>query len=403
MAPVTHRVSTPVVSTPKLPELPKTQAPAMEDAIAAFAKAMLKDGFTAGAVLPKTPVMLADTRPVAPSDVAFGRNPTRGSEGKMTLPTSSGRISDAAWNNPAEIVGNMRQDSTAAGDVNGDDRCGPTNLLAIAMLGGKASAVKFLETQANTLKLSPSEKAELKQIAADLKAGNGSYESLTQAQNLLYKGGNTRADMGDMYALAEKSPRTDANDMAKLRAVLDKDVSRWTRTDKQTAEAVFTKAAGKPITIELSADPRGTGKQSAFVKTQDGVGNHSALDDGEIAAHAKAGGMKATSKTYAVSELTASATDVLKSLKAGEAAVVRVALTSIEGDETPGHFVTIGKLPDGRPYIYNPSPANEDATLVIGKAGRAPGSTFEAELSKYDDRSFKDAGNVNPRYTKITP
>ena len=47
------------------------------------------------------------------------------------------------------------------------------------------------------------------------------------------------------------------------------------------------------------------------------------------------------------------------------------------------HFISVGVMADGRPYIYNPAPQPGDATLVIGGAGEPQDAAFGSEVQKY--------------------
>lgn len=80
---------------------------------------------------------------------------------------------------------------------------------------------------------------------------------------------------------------------------------------------------------------------------------------------------------------------VLKQLKPGDSAMV-VVEGDMRKDATP-HFITIGKTPDGKPFVYNPdpdvsdqNPALRDSTLVTGDAA------VRSQLNAYQGRLVTD-------------
>jgi hypothetical protein len=81
----------------------------------------------------------------------------------------------------------------------------------------------------------------------------------------------------------------------------------------------------------------------------------------------------------------------LDHLKPGESAVLQV--TGDPAGNHADHFVTVGLLKDGRPYIYNPDPAPGDATLTVGRATEPQPDPFTGELAKYSKRANQSAGD----------
>jgi hypothetical protein len=113
------------------------------------------------------------------------------------------------------------------------------------------------------------------------------------------------------------------------------------------------------------------------------------LDDGELLSLAASGAASVAPVAYDRRRPDAVAA-VLERLKPGESAVV-----PLPGSPTgtgADHFVSVGILRDGRPYVYNPSPAPGDATLAVGRAGDPQPQSFVDELAKYSQRANHIAG-----------
>jgi hypothetical protein len=96
---------------------------------------------------------------------------------------------------------------------------------------------------------------------------------------------------------------------------------------------------------------------------------------------------------------------MVASLQPGQSAVMRVLGSS--GSTENDHFITIGRQPDGTPYIYNPDPSSpdHDRALVTGQTphGHNRGVTpqFEQALQHYMNRT--DAGQSQEVITTPAP
>jgi hypothetical protein len=82
---------------------------------------------------------------------------------------------------------------------------------------------------------------------------------------------------------------------------------------------------------------------------------------------------------------------MVASLQPGQSAVLRVGGSS--GSDGDDHFITVGRQPDGTPYVYNPDPStgDHDRTLVTGQAPNGHGSGVTPQLQQtlqhYMDRT----------------
>lgn len=349
-------------------------------------------------------------KPPAPPTVqpyeAFGINPA-GAQGNQVMPSKTGPIPAGMWKNTPELVGNLRQDTGRAGDVSGDDRCGPTNLLASRLLsGGSKAAADFLAAEAKSKNLSPAEQKRLTDLSKAVRSESATFDDLNEATTLLYKAANTRTS----YDQFGNDPAIDRSidvgklggDFTEYRNLHFKALShpeQMTAADAKRLSELITKGSGVETKVSLATDPRNPKKHflQVAVNSQRGP-DHSGLDDGELAAFAKAGGLKPKSGAIEVKkveegyDVTAS---TLKKMGKGESRVLRVGLTTADTD--PNHFVTIGKLPDGRPYIYNPSPQGGEPTLRIGRAKDPQTDQFTAATDELDLKVRADRDGAIPR------
>ncbi len=92
--------------------------------------------------------------------------------------------------------------------------------------------------------------------------------------------------------------------------------------------------------------------------------------------------------------------ELLKQLPKNKAAVVPIA--GNDSVSACNHWILVGRLADGRPYIYNSDPQKGDATFIVGKAGSAEldptdsKDDFQVEVAKYDKRANSSADNSAP-------
>lgn len=366
----------------------KPNLPVREDLQEMVSGRRLAESGSTIASMMKTPVMQADAgkKPAAKESV-YGVNET-GLTGSMN--TGSGPITAEQWQKPELLVGNLRQDTGIAGDKSSSDRCGPTNLIAGALLQGSEKAAQLIEKQARA-PLSQTEQTELRKIAKDVREKTATFEQLSSAGDLMYKLTDTRMRLGAV--MTEKFSRkfSDPDDRAEFNRLRVKDFAKMGPSDKTSLQGLLAKLGASFVEIP---DPRDPSKTTPVMKVTQG--SHSGLDDGEMLDAATGSGIKAESLKYEA-DADRPATEVLRTLKNGESAVLRLGQ---QDDLKNNHFVTVGRMPDGRPYVYNPSPSPGDATLVISK-DKNFGPELKKALAIYDKRSAYDTDSVAPRYTKI--
>jgi len=401
MPPITNTVSPPTIR--KALELPMTQAPAgsLPPSAESLRQKLLKDTFEGTPSLPQLPVMLADSKPkVFLPPNTYGVN---GSDAALAS-RASPDFTPEAWADPAVIVSGMTQHAPGS---TGDDttyKCGPTNLLASALLQGKEVGAKYLAAAAKSSNLTPDQRQQLAQISDNVKAGKSSFTELSTAQDLLYRVANTRMGVNEVIDnINQLNPRINVLD----RSTLDEFLSKTTHTPEELEKAsnVLSRLSRIPIRLEQIADPRDPTRKVTVANNSNAsfLLQKSGLDDGELIKHAKGSGLNAKASPYNV-DASAPAAQALAGLKPGQSAVIR--LGGSDASSTNDHYVTVGVLKDGRPFIYNPDPSKGDATLSIGTKGSRQSDAFKAQLERYDNRSLPDdstAGNkIKPMVTKIS-
>jgi hypothetical protein len=303
-------------------------------------------------------------------------------------------IPAADWSHPEKIVGRLTQVSEGVTGPNAEVRCGPSNLLAAALLRGREPAAQLLDRVANGAKsrLTQEEVHVLHGIAASLRSGNVSFQDLSLAQEALYHAGSTRAAAWEWRSQVDAIPNLPADKAARLDAILHKsgtptaaelrEFSQLASASLQrrvTADWVDEPLLGGPV-LMLDFEPKtGAGRDGNF----DG-----GLDDTELQRLVMAGGASGRPVAYDTRRSDAIG-EVLRHLTPGESAIVHLPLNDRVGNRSSdaNHFITVGVLPDGRPYIYNPAPQQNDATLVIGRAAGPQDPIFKQELAKYSQRA----------------
>lgn len=310
-------------------------------------------------------------------------------------PTASGPISAAAWKNPGpEILGKLTQNPPpgAKSAESGSSRCGPSNILAGAIMNGPDATAKMLTNAATNAgnQLGAADRARLKDIAGHVKSGATSFEELSEAQGLLYRAGNTGMELREAIERAgpgiAKLPKADQARFNALNSKLEHDGLEKPEVDE--LGGLISKATG--LKTEIVEDGANWGVKI----TEDRIkaGQAGAFTDGEVRNLARAGGVLTTGK---VTELNTSydsetqqvstLSDLIGKLGNGESATFRVGAT----DNSPEahHYISVGRDPSGRPWIYNPDPVKGDATFHAGSAGKVQPDDFLAELERYSSRN----------------
>jgi hypothetical protein len=138
-----------------------------------------------------------------------------------------------------------------------------------------------------------------------------------------------------------------------------------------------------------------------------GVFARRGLRDGELLNVAAHGGQARLQYLGPPHDLaTGSFPGILDRLHNGESATLRV--RSSPGSHHGDHFVTFGRDASGRPYVYNPSPGQGDATVTrdMHYDSRHPtrySPTFRSELVRYEDRVAPDRAADTARGTPEQP
>jgi hypothetical protein len=319
---------------------------------------------------------------------AFGRN---GSDTPLKAATDP--IPASAWNDPVQLVGRMTQNAEGVRGANSSSRCGPTNLLAGALLQGTDVAAKYLEKAASNAggHLVDGQKRELVEIAGRIRNHSATFDDLSRASDLLYRAANTRMSLGQWRSENPTTPLLNETQRAQLDALLAKDPN-FSPNDLKQLSALLSAALDFEVSVAIVDEPpTGKGVVLNYRPGANPSGDSGArLDDGELRKAAKAGGLGAGGVEYNPGGSDA-AGRVLDHLKPGESAVLR--LSGNPSGNQADHFITVGILKDGRPFIYNPDPARGDATLTVGRAFGDQLAEFTDELAKYSQRATQSAGD----------
>jgi len=241
--------------------------------------------------------------------------------------------------------------------------------------------------------LLPAERNELLAISSRVRNKTATYEDLGKAQQLLFRAGNTQGDVSLLGKLLRERgmnggefKNLTAAEGTEFRTILAQNTP-WSDTQAKRIEELFTRSTG--VQMHMAKDETGTYApkiEGDLVPLDD-----SGFSDEEAKKFSKLAGL--TGKTEVTND------DLLKDLagklKNGESVSLRVAGTP-DGDVS-NHFITVGRREDGTLFLYNPDPANKDATLTIGGKG-AGTPEFQKLLQDYQDRQPGDPNGKPPQY-----
>lgn len=320
--------------------------------------------------------------------------------GSGHLASARGRIPASSWEQPERILGRLTQ--TPAGGSGGNSlyRCAPANLLGQAIMNGPGATSQLLRNVAQSTpngRLGDAERRELRDIATAVEGRTATFEQLSRAQGLLYKAGNSRTDAPGALRQAIASGRLNAAERREAQQFitrLDNNDAISTR-DGERMSALLSKAFGQEVRVRGYDDPQHPGDASRrFVGVEVGgrltQGDRSGFGDDEVAGLGQLAGARGRSVDFSSSTLR----EVLRGLRPGEAATLRV--SGSEGGDQADHFVTVGRRPDGTAYLYNPDPARGDYTLYTGSRGDTQPQAFLEQLQRVEDRTVVDADGDTP-------
>jgi len=328
------------------------------------------------------------------SEAGLGR---LGARRRSSVATTTGPITAAQWSSPREIVGRLTQNPAGeAGGVNASERCGPANLLAASLMNGPGAAATTLRGAANSTQLSAAERTSLRGIADRVEARTATFEDLSHAQALMYRAGNNermansvfsevntalvaagqRAEAaGDTAGLAQV--QADSNLLQRTLPIVDAGGS-LSEADRSATQAALQRY-GAPGVLTRVTDPQNSARNDWVLRGGPRT-DDSGFSDRELESLARtstgwaqARNMDTLSTDRPLRTLLG---DPPNGLANGQAATMRVA--GSRGDADPNHFITIGRQPDGTPYLYNPDPARGDHVLVWGDAD------VQRALARYD-------------------
>ena len=296
--------------------------------------------------------------------------------------SAGGKISSADWADPASLLSKLTQNPHGKLHAQSEAACSASNLIGAALLSGgpdKAAALLDRVAKDGSLNLGPEEKKQLSGIASKIRDRTATFEDMNLAQELVYRGGNTKASAMDLMEQALSSNKLKPNEKKQM-AVLAKDGS-----DPKKLEQLLSKGLGR----EVKRD-NGWEKITDKGRTQDTSG----LTDDELK-------NLGTAATPGAKPQELSAHDTIESLantlKPGEAMTIRVAGND-DDNARADHYVTVGRQKDGTFYVYNPDPAKDDATLVIGGKGPKADADFLKRTEQYNMRMVDDlnTGSLPP-------
>ncbi len=346
--------------------------------------------------------------------------------------SSEGPIDVARWQrNPEQVLGNLTQRPSQAGgaaDANAPDRCGAANLLGVSVMAGPASTRAMLMRAADNpgTTLTDTERSRLREIAGHIDPTNPAdsritFPELNEAQGLLYRAGNTRADargeLNDIIQTVETARRSGDRETVQRydQAIGSGDLSQasWRRLrawdghselpagDRALLERLMETHRGPgDYTLMSAPDPQHPSRQEYFFRNATGTGTRdtSRFDDGELLQLAQRSmGSAGSVETAERRDLGTLMSSGAQGLQPGQAATFRVGADA-ERSTSSDHYVTVGRTPNGQYYLYNPDPGPRDATLITGSRAQVQRA---AEL--YNARMRQDGDGDLPNLVISRP
>lgn len=395
-----------------------------------------------------TTALSASLRDQISTSHALGTGRGGGAMGVRTdgmVRSSEGPIDVARWQrSPEQVLGHLTQRPSQAGgaaDANAPDRCGAANLLGVSVMSGPTATRTMLTRAAENpgTSLIESERSRLREIAGHIDPANPSasritYQELNEAQGLLYRAGNTRADargeLNDIIGTFDAARRTgDRETMLRYdQAIGSGPVSQasWRRLREWNGHSELpagdqvllrrlmeTHRGPGDYTLMSAPDPQNPSRQEYFFRNQAGAGegegtrDGSRFDDGELLQLARRSMGSATSAQAAQrpdpqhrdqtqADLGALMGGGAQGLQSGQAATFRVRAT--EHSTSSDHYVTVGRTANGQYYLYNPDPGLGDATLITGSRAQV-----QRAADEYDPRMLRDGDRDRPNLVITRP
>ena len=354
-------------------------------------------------------------------------HPVAATEGKglnnseNPLRSSSGRISAEAWNEPRQILGRLTQSGATGAphqETNGQ-RCGGANILAPAIMNGPdATATTLRNVASNPSNLTAAQRQQLRDISSRVDNRTASFEDLSTAQHLMFRAGNTRTTMNNALSEVQDSRLTQA-ERTELRRLSNNNVrinadGTANQDDLDEYSRLLTKGTGRPSRVVVANDPQRPNDMSARFLQVEISGSRinsdrGGLGDEEIANLADRTGNRVNRQVtldpvaFNADNSSATMENLLGQLQPGEAATMRL---SADGrDSNASHFVTVGRNPEGVPYVYNSDPSQGDYTLYTGNGNdlsQQP-ADFTRQLREYSSRVFTDVDGDLPNVIVTRP
>ncbi len=207
------------------------------------------------------------------------------------------------WDGPAALNALHQVDDNP--DTKSDEhRCGPSTLLAGAVMKGPESVAKICDNlYANGKNLTKEDQAKLEEINHKMLGGEGTVEDLHLLQDMMYRSaGGNGGDLKNEQLL----------ELQKQTGLVDKD-----QADK-----------------DYKSGEKNTNSDGTVVKEPN------------------------DSRTFTDPER---GQKMISNLKPGESRVMNI---DPNGNGAPHHYVTVGKDKDGREYIYDPYPKENEPNVV---------------------------------------
>lgn len=288
--------------------------------------------------------------------------------------TGDGSTTPRDWEDPTRVLSHLTQRGNAAAPsearTSEGDRCGAAALLGGAIMNGPSATADLLTTAADNHgnALTEPDRTRLRAIASEVTSGTVPYADLNEAQAILYRAGDTRRDLTDADRTAIHEAAASSHAAGSL---------GWATVDRAASavEAGRTVSSSEVDALNRAMERSGhslrldndSGVTRAVVDRADAsYDGASGMSDSEEAGLARSTGSGLTRRLGPHEDVVTLLSSEDGGLAPGQAATLRIDPVTGDDDHSASHFVTVGRDPSGRPYIYNPDPGPGDRALVWG-------------------------------------
>ena len=343
----------------------------------------------------------------------FGQNHTN-----RPLRTAPGSPTPSAWNNPGHGVLAQMTIHPPVGKIDlGQSyaRCGSACVLAAGIMGGPEVLARILTmtSQSPSEALTPEQRNQLSDLARRARGYKLEYQHLVTAQMLMMRAACKSVPVKDVISQALRPPAynnlmREQRDQLKVYERLVASPGGLDAEQAATLGLLLGVALQRPVPVIRAWDPNiatptvvrelrarlaqhGTPEWELVEPEGCTLARGLGLLEGELAR------VRLPPEGQPVNVLP----ELFGFLSKGRCIILQCHQTDKRDDREAGHYLMLGRRPDGMAYLYNPDPRNGDYTLLFGRPGKNQAPEFMAAVARYHKRLRQDVDNAPLMYWQV--